>query len=470
MEIRGTYIKTIERNDFNKWTIFTIKEDNSQRFINCSGYIPALISGEMLNVEGNYEKDGSFSVNSYALIDHNTSARELLLSGIFKGIGDITADAVIEALNGEDIYDYIETHNHLPKTKGITEEKEEEILKILKNSKALSDFVKESEFYGISYKDSMNIYSKYGKISSNILKNKPFKLSLEGFINIYIADKIGMLNGLNWLSDERVDAFIVQALKNAEMYGNTFVGLEQLPRFVSYLCERSAIPEYIPNLVIVNRLNILIQKRLLILRNINGQKRVYLKEMLELEEMAARELKRLEKTKKKIDIDQSTVQSIEKDMGFNFSESQKAVFEGLQDESLLIITGGPGTGKTSTLKLIISYLKKKNHSFVLCAPTGRAAQRLSEVTKESASTIHKLLEIKPYGNDFICKGKEDPIDADFIIVDEMSMVGIEIFAKLLNAVRSGSTIILVGDPDQLQSVQPGNVLQDMLDIIYQNID
>lgn len=464
MEITGTFVKTISRNNFTGNTIFSIKPDNiTSKYVLCEGIVPTFVSGTPVCVTGDYDKNLKFIVTAFREKASDPKIiKEYLSSALFSGIGDAIADKIINFLKGKDLFECF-NKAELPEIPGLSKEKLKSIKKTLSNTTSLREFLQFASKYNITYLEASTIFNNHGKNSERLVKEHPYKLAKDGELSIFIADKIAKDSGISECDIDRIDTFILYAIKNASNYGHTFVSLKELPHFLDYATSRSAYPNELPRLLVLDRVEKLAEKKKLVMVLNKGICRLYTKETYDAEVIAAREIKRLLKSQISAEIDHSLIADIEKSIGIEYESQQRNVFNLFGSTGLKIITGGPGTGKTTTLKGVVEYIKAKHKSFVLCAPTGRAAQRLSEVVGEAASTIHKLLDIKPYGkNEFTCKDKDDPIMADFIIIDESSMLGIEIFSKLLNATKNGATVILVGDIDQLNSVQPGDVLHDLL--------
>ncbi len=443
--------------------VYQIKSYSDDGFFVCEGEIPVLQPGTPVIARGDL-KNGTFYSES---IEIDGSVKEIMVdylsSPLFEGIGKTLAGRIIDALNGQDLFEYIRKNDTLPEVGGLSVKRRDIILNAVKKTEYLRQFAVLCASYGIDYSTSVKIHLKYGEQAEKILKSEPYRLVRDRLLDFAAADTVASENEIPWDDKYRINALIFEVMYYFCNSGNTFVYLDELAKGVSYQSAKSAYECIVPPLLTLHRVNKLVIAEKLIWVE-NERTKIYLKTLYEAERRAAYETRRLctaKKSETNLDID--IITEIEEEIGVAYEENQKQAFGVLYEPGVKIITGGPGTGKTTLIRGILQYIKKLGKTYALCAPTGRAAQRMTEVTGVNAVTIHKLLDIRPFGdNEYSCRGKEDPITADYIIVDEVSMVGIELYAKLVNAIKSGSTLLLVGDVDQLASVPPGNVLRDLI--------
>ena len=312
--------------------------------------------------------------------------------------------------------------------------------------------------YGGTYEDTAKILRKFPDDAMTVLVQDSYRIYEEANVAFELIDKIALANGVEPLSEVRIKAILLWCIRRETNSGNVYMTFEDL-------CN-SASKAYgdIPNTAIAGAL----EDHPFIVRD-NENNIFYEKRMLVDEKLAAKEFVRLMKSSKELPFHPEYIELIEKENGRKFGNQQKEAFMLLQSTGVKLLTGDPGTGKTTTVNGLLRYLEllwekefKRKPKFALCAPSGRASQRMKETTKRNALTVHKLLEYQPYGAGEYYKNSDDPIDADVIVVDEMSMLGLSTYSKLEGAIKSGALILLVGDTNQIQSVEPGNVLADII--------
>lgn len=464
MQINGTYSKTIYTDDNGTGTYIVDIEDGG--YYQCIGECPVCYPGTPVEITGTVSDDGNVYVEKIKMCSDDTDVLiDFLSGGLFEGIGTTLAERIVAGLKGEDLFEYIRKNGRLPQVKGLSETKAKAVVNKIAGTEKIRDFITFCINHGLTFNEALRIYTKYGESSEKAVMQSPFTLLKEKLLDFEQADLFAYEYGISPENRDRVHAMIFHAMFLSYGMGHVYVTLKGLVNCIHTFDKKSPYPEPLSGAVILYVLYDIIQKNQLIWEERETETRIYMKSTYEAEKTAAREVKRLNNTSfEESCFDADILDRIEEELNFQYDTMQRQAFGVFHSPGIKIVTGGPGTGKTTIIKGMIRYIESINKSFVLCAPTGRAAQRMSEVCARNASTIHKLLEIRPYGKDeFICRGKENPIAADYIIVDEMSMVGIELFAKLLNAIKTGSTLILVGDIDQLASVTPGNVLKDLID-------
>ena len=386
-----------------------------------------------------------------------------LASGAIKGIGPSTAKKIIKHF-GEDTFRIIEEEpERLSEIKGITERKAISIATQMSERHELRNVVMFMQKYGISNSMAIKLYDEYGSQIKSIILNNPYKLAREvNGIGFKRADEIAAKTGVKLDSEFRIQCGIIHCLKEASTDGHTYLPREELIRSAYELlgvCE-SDIERQLDELKI---------ERQLIEVKSEDRLNIYLSEYYQIEKNCAVKLLTLTRYSDRISASEldREIKSIESELDIELHDLQREAVIKALSEGLFILTGGPGTGKTTTIKSIISGLERRNLRFVLAAPTGRAAKRMSETTGYEASTIHRLLSIKHNPEEradaYFEMNEDNPLDVDAVIIDEASMVDIFLFNSLLKAISPGCKLIIVGDSNQLPSVGPGQVLKDMLD-------
>lgn len=465
-EIKGYIEKIVYRNSENGYTVMSVVSDGEE--ITCVGIFHYIGEGEFLTLKGNMVDHPSYgqqlSVTEYELVapEDEISMIRYLGSGAIKGIKISTATKIVNKFKQDTFRIMEEEPERLAEVKGISMKKALEISNQIEEKKDMRKAMIFLTRYGISMTLAVKIYNFYGPGLYDVVKINPYKMAddIDG-IGFRIADEIASHVGINTDSDFRIKSGILYALQQAGTNGNVYVPYEEL---VKQACE-------LMNLTQVNLdqhlTDLSIDKRVIIQIE-DGKKVVYATNYYYTELSIAKKL-----TELNIDaaVDDKKVISklgkIEDSEGVILDEMQEmAVLESVK-RGLLIVTGGPGTGKTTTIKMIIKYFEKEGLEILLAAPTGRAAKRMKEATGYDAQTIHRLLELngnpdEDGKNNQFERNETNPLEADVVIIDEMSMVDIFIMQALLKAIAVGTRLILVGDTNQLPSVGPGNVLRDII--------
>lgn len=475
--VEGYVEHIIFRNDDNGYTVLNLITDGSE--LTCTGVFGSISEGETIAVKGTYTEHAlygqQFRVESYEIkIPEDAAAIERYLgSGAIKGIKTALAARIVRRFGADTLRIMEEEPERLAEIKGISEKKAREIAAQMEEKTELRSAMLFLSQYGISVSLSAKIYQHYGDRIYSIIRENPYRMAEEvAGIGFKTADEIAAKAGIRADDDFRIKSGILYVLSQAAAEGHCYLPKEVMIERAQtlLLVEDIDMERHIMDLSIERKI---IQKEFNLGEHpLTGEPQtqiaVYAASYYYLElntarmlgelniscaESDARILKRLEK--------------IERSSQFQLEERQKqAVIEAVKN-GLLIITGGPGTGKTTTINAIIQYFASEDLEIRLAAPTGRAAKRMTEATGYEAQTIHRLLELtgmleESSANARFERNAENPIDADVVIIDEMSMVDIHLMHALLSAVTVGTRLILVGDMNQLPSVGPGSVLKDII--------
>lgn len=468
--VKGYVEKIKFRNVENGFTILTMSCDGEE--VVCKGIFPGINEGEYIKVEGDEDLHPVYGpqilMKRYEIItpEDIVSIERYLASGVIKGIKEATAKKIVDKF-GAETFNVIENEpERLAQIKGISERKAREIAAALGEKRELRNATIILQRYGISPTFAVKIYGRYGAMMEEIIRKNPYKLAEDiSGIGFVTADDIAMKMGINLDSPDRIRAGVVYILTLAAGEGNIYYPYDKLLEKAGklLLIDTDSIDVAIAGLSV---------DRKIIVKNINEEKVIYLSPLYYKELNCARMLLDLN-LEMEINEDklEATVDRIAGEEEIELDEQQRiAVYEAVK-RGVTIITGGPGTGKTTTINTIIKLFENEGLNIVLAAPTGRAAKRMSEATGCDAQTIHRLLEIQ--GGKLeeeddsqrafqFERNEQNPLDANVIIIDEMSMVDIYIMDALLKAITVGTRLILVGDVNQLPSVGPGNILKDII--------
>lgn len=476
------YVENITfRNEDNGYTVLTLLSGKKE--IKCTGTFGYIGEGEYVEIEGEevfHDIYGEqIKVISYEIIPATDefSIKKYLGSGAIKGLGAVLADRIVERF-GEDTIRIIEEEpERLAEIRGITTRKAMDICKQVEDKKDMRDIMIFLQGYGISPALANKIYILYGTKVYDIIKTNPYRLADDvAGVGFKTADEIARRAGVEVNASVRIKSGMCYALADASTSGHTYLPKEQLAqRTINLLGLRdqymSADGTYNMDLL-DNCFTELILEKKLILKEIDDVEGVFLSTFYYTELNIARMLLELNiETTEDDYIMGIKLDTIEKLTGVQLDELQrKAVIE-TQNNGVSVITGGPGTGKTTTINAIIQMFETDGLEVSLAAPTGRAAKRMSEATGHKASTIHRLLEVSGGGDEVTAddlsarfgRNEQNPLETDVIIVDEMSMVDTFLMHALLKAITIGTRVVFVGDVNQLASVGPGNVLKDIID-------
>lgn len=467
-EIKGYVEHIIFRNEDNGYTVFELECEED--LVTCVGLLHNIGEGELLSGRGEYIINPSygrqFQITEYEIQvpEDVRSMERYLASGTIKGIGAALADRIIRKF-GEDTFRIIEEEpERLAEVKGISEKKAREIAEQMESKKDVRKVMMYLQQYGISYALALKLHKHYGQQLYDVMKENPYKFAedIQG-IGFQIADEIARKAGISSDSDYRIRSGLLYTLMLALRNGHLYLPYEELLHKGQELLNIE--PEYMERHI----MDLCIDKKLSIQER-EGERCVYAAQNYYLELNIARMLHELNLT---YETDHKSIMEkievLEEKEGIQLDEMQRTAVLEAATQGFLIITGGPGTGKTTTIKTIIHYFEAEGMDIFLAAPTGRAAKRMTETTGYEAQTIHRLLELSGGIDDTAGKAAEfgrneqNPLEADVIIIDEASMVDIYLMNSLLRAVLVGTRLVFVGDVNQLPSVGPGCVLKDMID-------
>lgn len=465
MELTGQLTEIIYQNEVNSYLIGILETEEDT--ITIVGYMPFLVEGDYIKVIGNFvthkEYGMQFKVETFEKIMPKTleSLEKYLSNGTIKGIGPATAKKIVKLFGEDTINVFKFKPEKLTQIKGITKDKAIEMAQCFVENWELWQIVGFLDNFGISPANAKNIFKKLGTQTIDEIEENPYILiDLVKGVDFAKLDKYALENGFDINNYKRIKCGIKYSLLKITYNGHCCTLKENLIKYVKELLkvEDDDIEHCLIDLNVKEE--IVIEKR-------EEENWVYSKELYEAEANIASKLIVLDSAKniKKISGFNEELEKIEKVGNIKLSSKQKEAIQTVNSNNVVIITGGPGTGKTTIIKNVIEIYKTHGKKVVLCAPTGRAAKRMTETTGEEAKTLHRLLEIGKIEkeNEFTIMNYEvAPIDADVIIVDEASMVDIYLMNYLLNGIYQGTKLILVGDTDQLPSVGPGSVLKDII--------
>ena len=463
--INGFVEKVVYRNAENGYTVVNISVEGDD--VVCTGYFSDITEGDQIIAEGSFVEHKQygiqFTVASYEIKEPETSVamEKYLGSGIIKGVGPALSAKIVKKF-GDETFNIIEREpERLAEIKGITEKKAIEIGSQFEEKKEFRNAMIFINQYGVSNALAMKIYKEYGIKVMKIVRENPYRLADDiAGVGFKTADEIALRMGFSPESSMRMKAGISFALSMAASNGHTYLLYEDL-------YEESKRLLGISEAEFENDIYELTIERKIVLKEVKGERRVYNNNLYYMELTVARKLLDLNaKSENNYKVMEAKVKEVEAKTGIKLGDLQrKAVYEAVES-GLVIITGGPGTGKTTTINAIIKLFEMQNMEILLAAPTGRAAKRMTETTGMEAQTIHRLLELngnpEEGGSMRFERNELNPLEADVIIIDEMSMVDIYLMYSLLKAVTVGTRLILVGDVNQLPSVGPGKVLKDII--------
>ncbi len=462
--LHGTIERITFYNEENGYTVARLVPEGKSYVITVIGNLMGVNVGESLALEGVWtshpEYGRQFEIRRFSVQLPATiqGLKKYLGSGLIKGIGPVTADRIVKSF-GLETLDIIErTPERLNEAEGVGPKRVAMIRRGWAEQKQIKEVMLFLQSHGVSTSLAVKIYKAYGDGALNVVRNEPYRLARDIYgIGFLTADKIARAIGIQVDDPARIEAGVRHVLGQFSDDGNVFARRPDLVRSSSEIlavpaaaveeavhrlegteevfCEDDAVylmPFYRAEMGVANRLSQIIaspHSRLAELRQIDWD---------------------------------AAFRWVEGKSQVALTEMQKEAIRTALASKVSILTGGPGTGKTTSVRALIQLLKVKHHSFKLAAPTGRAAKRLSEATGEPAQTLHRLLEFKPFeGNKFL-RDRDNPLDADLLIVDELSMIDVLLMNALLKAIDITSHVLFIGDPDQLPSVGAGNVLRDLI--------
>lgn len=465
-EIQGTIYEIVFRNEQNGYSV--IELESEKQLVTLVGYFAYANLGETIKAYGTWvqhpDYGKQFKMETYNTVTPSTlyGIEKYLASGLISGIGPHTAKKMVEKF-GLDTLDIIQYNpSRLTEVEGIGQKKADKIFEAFQEQKELKDIMMFLEQYDISPTYAVRIYKAYGVNTIADIKENPYRLAddISG-IGFKMADRIALSMGTPVDSEYRISSATKYCLNWFHGNGHTYVPQDELCRTTAELL---GVDEEVIHQSIIR---LFIDKQLVV-ENLNDIRAVYSNSFHKAEAGVARRLLQLRLYRlKQLEVDiEAELKKIEESQAISLAEKQRLAVSEAMNNGVLVVTGGPGTGKTTTIKTIIDVFERKGMSVFLAAPTGRAAKRMQEATGREAKTIHRLLEFGFGDNDeemFFQKNEDSPLECDVIIVDEVSMIDIILMNNLLKAVAEGTRLILVGDIDQLPSVGAGNVLRDIIE-------
>ena len=465
-EIEGVLTEIIYQNEINSYTVGIFETEEEQ--ITVVGYLPFISKGDTLKLLGKFveHKDygEQFKIETFEKLMPQTlgALENYLANGNIKGVGPATASKIIQLFGEETIHVLKYEPIKLAQIRGISKEKALEISESFVENWEVWQIVGFLERFGIGAENAKKVYDLLGVNAISEIEANPYILiDISRGVDFKQIDNMAIKLGIERENQKRIKSGIKYALIRITYNGHSCTLETNLIEYVKQLLgvSQDSIEEGIINLKANDE--IVVEDR-------DGEHWVYLYTFYNAEKQIAEKITKLNNAKnvKKISNIEKELKIVEKETDMFLSEKQKQAIREINDNNVTIITGGPGTGKTTIIKTILEIYKRKKYKTILCAPTGRAAKRMTETTGEEASTLHRLLEIGKVDEESLFKKDNEykgaPIDADIIIVDEVSMVDMFVMSYLLDCIYLGTKVILVGDCDQLPSVGPGSVLKDLI--------
>lgn len=466
MEITGEIQDIIYKNEINSYTIAEFETEEEATIV--VGYLPFVNTGDTLKLIGKFvehkEYGRQFKIDTFEKMMPQTlgALEKYLANGNIKGIGEGLAKRIVKKFGEETIHIFKYEPKRLAEVKGISEGRAIEIAEDFIQNWEVWQIVGFLERFRIGAEHAKKVFDLLGSNAIEEIEANPYILiDIAKGVDFKQIDKMALDLGIHYDNEKRVTSGIKYGLITSSYNGNTCVLKPNLIEFVINLLEVSSenVEDGLIKLHVKNE--IVIEQR-------ENEEYVYLHTFFNSEAEIAIRIDRLQKAKniKKVSHIEEELKKVEAKSSIELSDKQKEAVKLINDNNVTIITGGPGTGKTTIIKTIIDIYEEKGKKVVLCAPTGRAAKRMTETTGKEASTLHRLLEIGKIDEDSFYKNTLDyegaPIDGDIVIVDEMSMVDMFLMSYLLKCIYPGTKLILVGDEDQLASVGPGSVLKDLI--------
>ena len=464
--ISGYVNKIVYRNEENGYSVVELFGGGTDHTI--VGILPLLEEGEYIRAEGIIKAHPLYGdqlvVEEYEIQEPEDTAsiERYLASGAIKGIGAALAARIVKKFGTDTFRIFEEEPERLSEIKGISSRMAMEIGSRAAEKRDMRDAMLFLQKYGISVNLAAKIFKEYGHELYSIIEENPYRLADDiAGVGFKIADEIAVKAGIRADSAYRIKSGILYTLLQAISNGHTYLPLEELTRLTGQLLgiELESVEPLISDLIMERRL---------VVKKEEEQNLVYAAKYYYMEINTAKRLLELDSVwaveEQKA---QSLLARIEREEKLQLDEHQREAVLEAANHGVLVVTGGPGTGKTTTITALIRFFEMEGMEVALAAPTGRAAKRMSEATGYEAKTIHRLLEVSGPQEEVQTEGRfnrneANPLEADVIIIDEMSMVDIQLMESLLEAIASGTRLILVGDRDQLPSVGPGNVLKDII--------
>lgn len=463
--LSGQIVDVIHANDASGYSVLEIEEAEGGDRVTAVGYIPFPGIGEFLTASGYYEVHSRYGMQFKCIemdreLPSSTGAMlNYLASGVIKGIGKVTAAKII-AKFGEDTFDVIEYQPELlTQIKGITLSRAKELSAEFTTKLVIKDLMSYIAKYDLTPSMAYQVYQNFGANSIEIITENPYVLALPPFFADFPkVDNMALSIGFEPDDDVRLEAGAVFELHFNQNDGHVFIPFDLLCGVTAKLL-RAPIDQ------VSRAVAAAAEKGIIVRQQADGYDACYLQHLYSAEVRTAERIAFCSSLKFDMppNIDE-VIAAVEKQQGIEYDQKQIEAIKTAVSSPIMVLTGGPGTGKTTAVRGILAVLARIGSKIALAAPTGRAAKRMSELCGREAKTIHRLLEVgfDRNGMKFL-HDQSDPLDADAVIVDEMSMVDLTLMDALLSAMKKGSRMILVGDPDQLPSVGPGTVLKNILD-------
>lgn len=464
--VKGYVEHIVFRNEDNGYTVFHLNNDDGE--VTCVGNLHYISEGELVEVTGEYTMHNVYGmqlkISTYEVKtpEDLMSIEKYLGSGAIKGIGAALAGRIVKKFK-EDTFRIIEEEpERLAEIKGISEKKAREIAEQVEGKRDMREAMIYLQKYGITTTLAAKIYQYYGRNIYKVLEENPYQMTdhIQG-IGFKTADEIAMHIGIHTYSDFRIRSGILYTLQQSISEGHIYLLREALLQRASRVLEVEIVDmeKYLMDLAM--------ERKVVVKEGTDGV-RVYTSHFYYAELNTAKMLHDLNLHYEEADVVmEHRIVEIEKHTNVKLDDMQRLAVKTAVQHGVMILTGGPGTGKTTTINSMIHYFEKEHMDFLLAAPTGRAAKRMTEATGYEAQTIHRLLEVSGNPEDEnarsgFLRNEENPLEADAIIIDEMSMVDLLLMQSLLRAVMPGTRLILVGDGNQLPSVGAGSILKDII--------
>ncbi len=462
-ELEGTVLSIIYRNPENGYAVIRLQTQGEETTV--VGTIPMIVPGERLSLQGRWINHASYGQQFKAeyversMPSAKSAIFSYLASGAIRGIGEKTARRLVD-LFGDDTLDIIENEpDKLTAIKGITADKASGFCAELRRQTGLRRLSELLSAYGLSPLLSMRLYAIYGDSAHEALKSDPYLLTQPEFgAPFHPVDELALSSGLSWDDPRRAMGALMFELRHNLTNGHVFLPSGKLINAACTLLDADSD-------FIAPALNVLIEQGRIRLEDVAGECACYLPTMYNAELATANKL--LWMTRSRVEVPENLEQLLEQvqtSMDIRYAQGQLKAISLAASSRVMLLTGGPGTGKTTTVKGIISLYETMGLRVTLAAPTGRAAKRMSELSLRSAATVHRLLQAQSGGGEktFFQKDAANPLDVDAVILDETSMVDIELMGALLDALTPECRLVMIGDPDQLPSVGPGRLLSDLI--------